>query len=164
MFANLICVNNVKAQNTPRSGSNLSNHGLDKFSGSWISINNTDTIQLVLKRENITLPISVGVTADVLVGYYRYSKANVVIHDDLKRINDNYNGMHTPFLIGLNQQGYDINGSFMDFEKKKTFSVSLILDEASKTLKLRLINNEGLYVNVKEGISLPREMIFRKNK
>lgn len=157
-------VNSGSCQDIPKPGSNVAHPSLDRFVGDWILVNQTDTIWLKLKKENVIMPSPFDFTQDMIVGYYRYVKGKNVIFDNLKHFDHKYSGKYSPFIATPNQTENEAEGGFRDFEKNKSFRAVYKISKDRKSLEIVLSNREGLMIGAKEGNSLPLNMLFIKKQ
>ena len=77
---------------TPNA-SNL-NSNINKFVGTWIWTNGTESLVLIFKKENILLPLEGNIRADVLYGFHQYKVNNIVIESSTQYSNSNYTNKH----------------------------------------------------------------------
>lgn len=152
----------TRAQNLPPKGSNIANPKLQKFAGSWISINQKDTIWLKLKVENIKFPGSLELTGDVIVGYIKYLKGKQPIFDNMSKSNLLHSNGASSILAGLNQKGDTITGTLRDQLKNKSLALTLALSKSEKLLSFFSTYTEGLWLGGKAGRTLPPNLVFRK--
>ncbi len=146
---------------TPKAGSNLTNLSLDKFAGSWIYTQGTDTVKLMLKKENIFVNFGGGFKMDFVLGCYSFKKGNKIIENYLPFFNQIYN-INTSLAASNTDGGYKISGSITDKLKKRRQEITMLLSTDLNTLNVTLQFPEGLCLNCIPGRTLPEKMVFKR--
>lgn len=163
---------NCKAQNSyPQDGDNIINNNLDKFVGIWNWSDGTESLQLILKKENILLPIGNNIRADALYGFHKYVKNNTIIEGSTEYMATTYTQKKsTLFALGRqdtnlpNELGLAIHHT----SKNKSIDAKIIYIDSTHIKLVQLKNYPGLKVNVPGkpsydwSISLPENIILTK--
>ena len=68
----------------PKPDGNITNNSLDKFIGTWVWINGTDTLKIVLKKENILLPFPENSRADFIIGFHIFKQGNDIVESSIR--------------------------------------------------------------------------------
>lgn len=132
---------------TPQPNSTLLNSSLDKFVGKWQYVNNDDTVVIVLNKQTILLPIYENCYEEVIVGFHKYKKGNVIIESSLEYSLTAYSEKKSTILVSNRvgmDNGFFINGSLKDISRAKLVNVQINMNTAQNQLTIYLKNREGL--------------------
>ena len=72
------------------NGDNYLNNNLDKFIGTWKYSDANQSFTIILKKENIRLPVQNNVRADALIGFHKFVNKGYIIEDTTIYSNTNY--------------------------------------------------------------------------
>lgn len=148
--------------NPPNSGDNILNPSLSKFVGTWIWVNGTDTVKVVLKKENVLFSM-INIRQDVIVGYHEYKRGNVIIETNLADTNHVFNTKKTSILASNDNSNDTLTGTIQDITEKKLLNIILVLNVAQNQLVWQTNNTMGLYNGTnRKKFTLPRSIILTK--
>lgn len=137
------CIAVSKAQ-TPLANGNITNNSLNKFIGTWQWTGGTDTLTIVLKKENVLLPFPENSRVDLIIGFHKYKKANMVVESSLEFSQTNYTDKHSTILGGNDNGNNTLSATIRDISKNKLSSLTLTLNTSENQLQWNLKNREGL--------------------
>ena len=81
------------------NGDNYLNNNLDKFIGTWKYSDANQSFTIILKKENIRLPVENDVRADAMIGFHKFIKSGNVIEDTTIDYNTNFSDKNFPYLL-----------------------------------------------------------------
>jgi hypothetical protein len=135
--------------NPPQPNGNIINSSLDKFIGTWMWTNGSDTLKIVLKKENILLPFPENSRADVIVGFHILKQGNNIIESSIDHVNTSYADKKSTILVS-NSEGVgnpnEIGGSVKNISKNKSGQLTLVINSSLNQLSWALKNREGLKI------------------
>ena len=135
----------------PQPNGNIANSTLDKFVGTWRWISGSDTLLIVLKKENILLPFPTNSRADAIIGFHIFKQSGQVIESSINYTNTNYSDKHST-LLGGNTVGIDnpneIQVYIKNVSKNKSGKVDLIINAAQNQLSWNLKNTPGVKIGI----------------
>ncbi|WP_297984494.1 DUF6705 family protein [uncultured Chryseobacterium sp.] len=121
------------------NGDNYLNNSLNKFVGTWKYSDANQSLTIILKKENIKLPIENDVRADAIIGFHKFVKNGNIIEDNTMYFNTNYSDKKfslfafgdeneiTEFEIGLTSQStnknVDVKIQYIDSTHIKIISI-----------------------------------------
>ncbi len=158
---------NAQMPTPPQVNGNITNSTLDKFVGNWMWTNGTDTLKLVLKKENILLPFPENSRADVIIGFHIFKEGNLVIESSIDYINTNFSDKHST-IIGGNREGYgdpnEIGAAITNIAKNnKSCELKLVINSAQNQLTWTLKNREGVKIGTYDySFSFPKNLTLVK--
>lgn len=166
----LLIIFNCNAQNYPQDGENIQNSNLDKFVGTWIWANGSESLLLILKKQNIKLPIGNNIRADALYGFHQYKKNNVLIESSIQYSNLTYSDRkQTISGMGDFDIPNKIGGGITHISKNnKNVRYEIEFIDANHIKLVNLKNPEGIQINFPgqppydNSISLPQNIILTK--
>ncbi|WP_447641918.1 MULTISPECIES: DUF6705 family protein [Chitinophagaceae] len=128
-------------QNSDSPNANNINNSLNKFVGTWQWTNVTDTLKIVLKKENALMPMLDNVHLDIIIGFYLYKKGDTVIENSINYSNTKFSDEYYT-IMGTNNNQNDtlearIKEKFSNNTLKRSF-LSLIIDSNHKRLEWKL--------------------------
>lgn len=137
LFALMSMITN--AQNDyPKDGDNIKDFDLDKFVGTWVWEKGNDRLVLIIKKENVLLPIGQNIRADVLYGFHQYSKNGNVLENTLMYENTSYSDKkYTLFELGKKSGSDNIQLSFLPLERKYRTLYANVEYIDSKRIKIK---------------------------
>jgi hypothetical protein len=150
IFFAVVFSNRIIAQTLilPQPNGNITNSSLDKFVGTWMWTNGTDTLKIVFKKENILVPFLENSRADLLIGFHIYKQGTTVIESSIANSNTSFSdNLFT--IIGGNRVGIDnldIRCDIKDSAKNKVGALKLTMNTSQNQLFWTLENNEGLKI------------------
>lgn len=150
----------------PQANSTIYNSSLNKFVGTWVYINNNDTITIMLKKETILLPVSQNVHEEVIVGYHCYTKGGVIIESSLQHSNANFSEKKSTILAS-NRAGIDdgsfLDGTLKDISKSKLVKIHMVINNINNQLIITIKNREGLKIGTYDwSFTLPSQFAVYK--
>jgi hypothetical protein len=165
LFVFLVCMFRAESQLMPYPpGTHVASPNLDKFVGTWQWISGTDTVKIVLAKQNIYMPAPMDNTIETLVGWHRYVKNGIEVESSLQYLNSTFNsGHHTLF-------GGDISPTkiyfttFKDITKNKQCNLYFTLLTGSVTQATwKLFESRGLRkTGYTLGFTLPNNITLTK--
>ncbi|MDH6250468.1 hypothetical protein M2347_000195 [Chryseobacterium sp. H1D6B] len=167
----LLLNQNCHAQNNiPQDGDNILNTSADKFIGTWIWTNGNDSFELILKKENILLPIGNNIRADALYGFHKYIKNNVEIENSTQYAATTYVQKKSTLLaIGKDNTPNDLGGVvIIHISKNKSVKAQIDYIDANHIKLVKVENLAGTKVSFEgqppydSSISLPQNIILTK--
>lgn len=133
----------------PQPNGNITNSSLDKFVGTWMWNNGTDTLKIVLKKENILLPFPENSRADAIVGFHIFKQGNNIVESSINYVNTVYADKKCT-ILGGNSVGFDnpneIGGSLKNMAKNKLGQLKLVINSSLNQLSWTLKNREGVKI------------------
>lgn len=161
---------NCQAQNTyPQDGDNITNNNLDKFVGTWNWSGNGKSFQLILKKENVLLPMGNNIKADMLYGFHKYTQNNIVVENSTQYSNTSYTSKkHTVSGMGDHNIPNKIGGGITHISKNKSIRYEIDYLDSTHIKLIKLENSPGIKLNVSgqipydSSISLPQDIILTK--
>ncbi len=80
----------VKSQNYPQPNSNYIDPHADKFMGTWKWQDGSNSLTLIMKKENILLPFPDNVHADWVIGFHKFVSNGSISEDTTMYSSTNY--------------------------------------------------------------------------
>lgn len=150
----------------PQPNGNITNSSLDKFIGTWMWTNGTDTIKIVLKKENILLPFPENSRADAIVGFHIFKQGNNIVESSISYVNTNYSDKYST-ILGGNSVGIgnpnEIECSIKNIAKNKIGQLKLVINSSHNQLSWTLKNREGVKIgNYDFTFSFPLSLTLQK--
>jgi hypothetical protein len=150
----------------PQPNGNITNSSLDKFIGTWVWSNGTETLTLVLKKENILLAFVENSRADVIIGFHKFEQGNTIVESSISYVNTNFSDGHST-IIGGNREGFDnpyeITCKIKNIAKNKSGDLKLVMNSSLDQLSWTLENSEGIRIgNYDITFSYPRSLTLQK--
>jgi hypothetical protein len=149
IFFAVVFLNRVIAQTIlPQPNGNITNSSLDKFVGTWMWTNGTDTLKIVFKKENILLPFLENSRADILVGFHIYKQGTTVIESSIANSNTSFSDKQYT-ILGGNRVGIDnldLTCTIKNSTKNKLGELNLTMNTSQNQLFWTLENMEGLKI------------------
>ncbi len=151
---------------------------LDKFVGTWLWHNNSDTFKLILKKGNKMIYSGMNIRSDVIYGFHEYKQGNTVIESSLQFANSTIEQEKNTIQVGHNKntskenevfghiKNISINNKGCRFELSIFSSSSLASYDKLTILALR--NYPGLRVTLpgqqpfNPAITLPTNVTFTR--
>ena len=150
-----------KSQPVPNG--NILNPTLGKFEGTWQWANGTDTVRIVLRKENILLPFPENSRTDAIIGFHLYKRSNSTIEGSINHINTSHSDKLFTMLGTNDNSGDTLFCSLKDISKNKFGSLNLVLKSGRNELKWTLRNREGVKIGPFDyGFTLPLSLVLRK--
>jgi hypothetical protein len=150
----------LKAQ-WPKSGDNIVNNTLTKFTGTWQWTNGTDTVRIFLKKDNVICPGNFK--ADFIVGFHLYKKGNTIIESSYDYTNTVHADKHSTILAGNDNGNNTLTGTLKDLSKNKLVHLKLTLNFMKTKLQWQTENREGVHIGPYDyGFTLPRTITLKK--
>lgn len=169
-FIFLLLIVNCKAQNTfPKEGDNILNNDINKFAGTWKWEGNGQIFKIILKKENVKIPVNFNLHGDVLYGWHEYIINGSTIESNMQNINTPFsNKSYSLFAMGSKDNSNQLSLGITHLSKNK--SVNAIIDyiDATHIKLVSLKNPEGLRLNYPgeppfdPSITLPQNIILTK--
>jgi len=153
-------------------GANNLNPCQNKFIGIWKWENNNDSFTLNLKKQNISMPpYDKNIKADILYGFHKYVKNNIVVETSIDNSSYDYESGKFTLSGGLGARCSNniLEGSIYHISKnskKVRFEIEYI--DATHIKLVSLSNPPGTKVNVSGepaydwSINLPQNIILTK--
>ena len=144
------------------------NSNINKFVGTWIWTNGTESLVLIFKKENILLPLEGNIRADVLYGFHQYKVNNIVIESSTQYSNSNYTNKNGTLLGSSFDNPNELSGSFQHTTKNKSVRFEIQYIDTNHIKLVKLENYEGIRVNIAgkppydSAISLPQNITLTK--
>lgn len=154
----------ASAQTIPQPNGNIINQTLQKFEGTWLWTNGTDTVKLFLKKDNILLAVPANSRADALIGFHLYKKGNTIVENYLPYSTTVFADKRNS-ILGGNTDGNDIfNGTIKDSAKQKRGVLTLTLNNSHTQMTWKLENKEGIKIaaTYDYGFTLPNNITLVK--
>jgi hypothetical protein len=150
----------------PQPNGNITNSSIDKFIGTWVWSNGTETLTLVLKKENILLPFPENSRAESIIGFHKFEQGNTVVESSISYVNTNFSDGHST-IIGGNREGfenpYEITCKIKNIAKNKSGDLKLVMNSSLDQLSWTLKNSEGIRIgNYDITFSYPRSLTLQK--
>lgn len=160
------CCTIAQTPTLPEPNGNIANPSLDKFIGTWVWSNGTESLTLVLKKENILLPFFENSRADVIIGFHMFKQGNAIVESSLSYVNTNYSDKRFTILAG-NTVGVDnpnkIGGTIENTAKNKLGQLKLVINSSLDQLSWTLNNSEGVRIGKFDyTFSYPLSLILQK--
>ena len=150
----------------PQPNGNITNSSIDKFIGTWVWSNGTETLTLVLKKENILLPFLENSRSDMIIGFHKFEQGNTIVESSISYVNTNYSDNHST-ITGVNVVGVDnpneLICSITNIAKNKSGDLKLVINSSLNQLTWTLKNREGIKIgNYDFTFSYPRSLTLQK--
>ena len=150
----------------PQPNGNITNSSLDKFIGTWVWSNGTETLTVVLKKENILLPFPENSRAESIIGFHKFEQGNTIVESSISYVNTNFSDGHST-IIGGNREGFDnpyeITCKIKNIAKNKSGDLKLVMNSSLNQLSWTLKNSEGIRIgNYDITFSYPRSLTLQK--
>jgi hypothetical protein len=150
----------------PQPNGNITNSSIDKFIGTWVWSNGTETLTLVLKKENILLPFPENSRAESIIGFHKFEQGNTIVESSISYVNTNFSDGHST-IIGGNREGfenpYEITCKIKNIAKNKSGDLKLVMNSSLDQLSWTLKNSEGIRIgNYDITFSYPRSLTLQK--
>ena len=150
----------------PQPNGNITNSSLDKFIGTWVWSNGTETLTLVLKKENILLPFPENSRAESIIGFHKFEQGNTIVESSISYVNTNFSDKHYT-IIGGNREGFDnpneITCKIKNIAKNKSGDLKLVMNSSLNQLSWTLDNREGIKIgNYDYTFSYPKSLTLQK--
>lgn len=150
----------------PQPNGNITNSSIDKFIGTWVWSNGTETLTLVLKKENILLPFPENSRAESIIGFHKFEQGNTIVESSISYVNTNFSDGHST-IIGGNREGfenpYEITCKIKNIAKNKSGDLKLVMNSSLNQLSWTLKNSEGIRIgNYDITFSYPRSLTLQK--
>lgn len=133
----------------PQPNGNITNNSLDKFIGTWMWNSGTDTLKLVLKKENILLPFPENSRADAIIGFHIFKQGNKIVESSINHVNTNFSDKYFT-ILGGNTVGIDNPNEIVcrihNIEKNKLGELKLVINSSLNQLSWSLKNPEGVKI------------------
>lgn len=159
----------VSAQtNFPKDGDNIKNPHIDKFVGTWIWSNGTESLEFVLKKKNILLPIGNNIRTDVLYGFHKYVKDGKELENSLQYVNTDYKDKkHTLGAMGDVLKPNEIQIGVLPMERKYRTLYANVEYINSRQIRIKNIEiKEVMRINdpLDNSRTLPQDIILTKKR
>jgi hypothetical protein len=150
----------------PQPNGNIINASIDKFIGTWVWSNGTETLTLVLKKENILLPFLKNSRSDMIIGFHKFEQGNTIVESSISYVNTNYSDNHST-ITGVNVVGVDnpneLICSIVNIAKNKSGDLKLVINSSLNQLTWTLKNREGIKIgNYDYTFSYPGSLTLQK--
>lgn len=124
----------------------------------------TDTLKLVLKKENILLPFPENSRADAIIGFHIFKQGNKIVESSINHINTNFSDKYFT-ILGGNAVGIDnpneIGCTIHNIEKNKRGKLILVINSSQNQLSWFLSNREGVKIGPYDySFSYPRTFVL----
>ncbi len=141
----------------PEQNGNNINNGLNKFVGTWLWVNDTDTIKIILKKENVLLPPDeLNYRSDMIVGYHFYKKNGNIMENSLQYSGLNFADDKKTILGYSTTDDTILRCTFRDLTKNKTGKIQIEINSTQNQLTWLLSNTEGVrFGNFDPNFTLP---------
>ncbi|MDH6250466.1 hypothetical protein M2347_000193 [Chryseobacterium sp. H1D6B] len=161
---------NCQAQNNPpQDGDNILNNNLDKFVGTWKWEENGKSLEIILKKENVKIPVNMNLHGDVLYGYHEYKINGSIIESSKSYINSNfYDKKHSLFTMGSQDSPDQLKLGITHLSKNKAVNSIIQYIDANHIKLVKVENYAGTKVSFEgqppydSSISLPQNIILTK--
>jgi hypothetical protein len=165
IIAAMLFTSSCIAQSTlPQSNTNVINNSLDKFVGTWVWQSGTETVKIILKRDNILMPSPENYRMDAIIGFHIYTKGTQVVESSISYANTLFIDKHST-ILGSNTNGNNILGcTIQGNTRSKLARLTLTLNTTQTQLKWVLTNTEGIKIIGYNDYSstLPRSITLTK--
>jgi hypothetical protein len=151
----------------PQPNGNITNSSIDKFIGTGVWSNGTETLTLVLKKENILLHFPENSRAESIIGFHKFEQGNTIVESSISYVNTNFSDKHYT-IIGGNRDGFDnpneITCKIKNIAKNKSGDLKLVMNSSLNQLSWTLKNSEGIRIGGEYDItfSYPRSLTLQK--
>lgn len=127
------------------NGDNYLNNNLDKFIGTWKYSDANQSFTIILKKENIRLPVVNDVRADAMIGFHKFIKSGNVIEDTTIDYNTNFSDKKfSLFTFGDDNEITEFNIGLSSNSTKKDVSVKIEFIDFNHIKITRIRNTPGL--------------------
>lgn len=146
----------------PKKGDNIKNASLNKFEGIYVWLHGSDTLKILLKKENVELVK--GIKSDVLIGFHKYVKDGKVVESSYDYHKSNHTDKRSTILISNQDESDTLDGILKDLTKKKSVDIKLVYSPARKSITMTLAEREGIRINKNQdvGFTLPQPLVLIK--
>ncbi|SNV32292.1 Uncharacterised protein [Chryseobacterium taklimakanense] len=146
------------------NGDNYLNNNLNKFVGTWKYSDANQSLTIILKKENIKLPIENDVRADAIIGFHKFVKNDNIIEDNTMYSNTNYSDKKgSIFDFGDDNNQETIEPSFYNLSKNKYVDVKIQYVDATHIKIISIKNTPGLKLKPFDpAIIYPQNIILTK--
>lgn len=160
----------IKAQNAlPQPGDNILDSHADKFMGTWKWQDGSNSLTLIMKKENILLPFPDNVHADWVIGFHKFVSNGSTSEDTTMYSNTNYIDKKNTIVAG-SKNGFPniLNGGIYHKSKNKFVEFEIEYIDATHIKLLSLKNKPGTKVTIQGqpvfdwSISFPQNIILTK--
>lgn len=166
----ILLAHNCNAQNNyPQDGDNMLNNNIDKFIGTWKWEDNGQVFRIVLKKENVKLPVNMNLRGDVLYGWHEYTINGSVQESDMQYLNSPFiNKKHSLFSMGSVDNPNHLKLAIKHLSKNKSVSGVVEYIDSTHIKIVKIEDYPGLKVNLPGkppfdwSISLPQNIILTK--
>ena len=155
-----ICNSNVAYTQTnypPKRGSYLKDTTLNKYTGVWQMINNSDTLTVYLKKIKFHFTQPIDFYQDVIVGWHIYIKNGILVENTEKYENTKDSIKYRSYFGGKSFKFNQIKLYYHDLIKQKRGELFFsITNQNPLTAKWELKDTEGSFLIKKTvGFTLP---------
>ena len=150
----------------PQPHGNITNASLDKFIGTWVWNSGTETLTIVLKKENVLLPFLENSRSDMIIGFHMFKQGDTIVESSISYVSTNYSDNHST-ITGVNVVGIDnpneLICSITNIAKNKSGDLKLVINSSLNQLTWTLKNREGIKIgNYDFTFSYPRSITLQK--
>lgn len=152
----------------PKAGDNIKDGNLDKFIGTWIWHNDSDSLILTFKKENIYMDRA-DIHMDVLIGFHKFVKNNVVIENSTEHISSWYNDGYSTLFGGTDRISINkLDVYIKHTSKNKSVNAVIQYIESNQIKIVSIVNPEGVFITSHGeaprdfSISLPSNIVLIK--
>lgn len=137
-------INPVLAQqhDPPQAGDNFIDPALDKFVGTWIWSSGTDTVKIILKKENIQFSGD-SYRGDRIIGFHLYKRGTTIVESSIAHQNTNWAANKTTILAGT-ESDFILTGTFRDLSLSKSVHLLITLNSSHNAIVLKMKEIPGL--------------------
>ena len=161
---------NCNAQNSyPQDGDNILNNNIDKFIGTWKWEDNGQVFRIILKKENVKIPVNMNLRGDVLYGWHEYIINGSVQESDMQYLNSPFtNKKYSLFSMGSTENSNQIKLGIKHLSKNKSVKALVEYIDSTQIKLVKIEDYPGLKVNLPGktpfdwSISLPQNIILTK--
>ncbi|WP_419867821.1 DUF6705 family protein [Chryseobacterium sp. CT-SW4] len=153
----------------PKNGDNILNNDIDKFVGTWKWEENGSLFKIVLKKDNVKIPINMDLYGDVLYGWHEYIVNGSIIESNIQYINTPLNDKkYSLFSMGYKQNPKQIKLGIQHLSKNKSVDAQIEYIDSNHIKLISIKNYEGMRLNIPGktpfdwSISLPKNIILTK--
>lgn len=146
------------------NGDNYLNNNLDKFIGTWKYSDANQSFTIILKKENIKLPVQNNVRADALIGFHKFVNKGYIIEDTTIYSNTNYaDKKGSLFDFGDENSTIYIEPNLFNKSKNKYVDVKIQYIDSNHIKIISIKNTPGLKLKPFDpSIIYPQNIILTK--
>lgn len=154
---------------TPKSGDNILDPYADKFLGTWVWREGNDSFKIILKKENILVPLLNNVKADWIIGFHKFVKNGTIIEDTSLYTSTNFLDKKNSIISSTDSDNRNyLTGYIIHSSKNKSVKFVIQYIDATHIKIISFKNTGGLKVTLSGqppfdwSITLPQNIILTK--